>query len=198
MNQRGDMNLIFVLMVAGLTGVLILCALRLERSFHFLEKRTELFLCTKETEGELIRYLKFMGRTNWAIKNVEKAKLIMMFIPGLQGGALEAEKAKRTLMLLQTSGLIPYMKKLSELKAHGCLFDPRIFITPFILSGTGYQRGTDGTARLRSEKWTYRYVSLPYALSVEWNVTGLDSLNPRLRRKSWENGARLSSTLSSY
>ncbi len=198
MNQRGDVNLFFVLFVAGLTGTMILCALRLQRSFHLLEKRTELFLCVKETEGELTRFMTFMGRTNWAIRNVEKAKLIMLFIPGLQGGALEAEKAKRTLMLLQTSSLIPYLKKVAELKSKGCPLDPRILITPFALSGSGYQRESDGAAKLRKEKWTHQYLSLPYSLSVEWDAKDLNSLRPKFHRKSWENVARLSSILSSY
>jgi hypothetical protein len=198
MNERGEMNLIFVILVVGITGVLILCALRLQRSFSFLEKRTELFLCTKETEGELIRYMKFMGRTNWAIKNVEKAKLIMAFIPGLQGGALEAEKARRTLILLQNTSLIPYLKKLTSLKSRKCPLDPRLSITPFMLSGAGYQRKSDGTARLRNKKWIYRYVSLPYIVSVEWDANRIESLFPKVKRSSWENGAKLSSTLSSY
>ncbi len=198
MNERGEMNLIFVILVVGISGVLILCSLRLQRSFSLLEKRTELFLCTKETEGELIRYMKFMGRTNWAIKNVEKAKLIMAFIPGLQGGALEAEKARRTLILLQNTSLIPYLKKLSEMKSRECPLDPRISITPFMLSGAVYLRNTDGTARLRNKKWTNHYISLPYAVSVEWDGTGFESLFPEVKRVSWENGAKLSSTLSSY
>lgn len=198
MNERGEMNLVFVILVAGISGVLILCSLRLHRSFSLLEKRTELFLCVRETEGELLRYMKFMGRTNWGIKNIEKAKLIMAFIPGLQGGALEAEKAKRTLILLQNSSLIPYLKKLSHLKSRGCPLDPRLHITPFMMSGTGYARKTNGTARLRNKKWTYHYVSLPYKISIDWQTVGLESLSPKIKRVSWEKGAKLSSTLSSY
>lgn len=198
MNERGEMSLIFVVLIAGMTSVLILCALRLQKSFRHLEKRTELFLCVKEAEGELVRYMKFMGRTNWAIKNVDKAKLIMMFIPGLQGGALEAEKAKKTLILLQNGRLIPYLKKVSELKSRACPLDPGILITPFMLSGAVYQRSADGTARLRKEKWIYRYVSLPYAVSVDWNARGYEAIKPKLQRSSWENEAKLSSTLSSY
>lgn len=198
MNQRGDVNLFFVIFVAGLSGVMLLCALRLQRSFRLLEKRTELFLCVKETEGELSRYMKFMGRTNWAIRNVEKAKYIMMFIPGLQGGALEAEKAKRTLILVQNTALVPYLKKFAVLKAKGCPVDPRLLITPFELSGAGYQRDHLGSAKLRKTIWTNQYVSLPYSLSVEWDASGFEAINPRLLRKSWENGAKLSSILSSY
>lgn len=198
MNQKGEMNLVFILMVAGLSGVMILCALSLRKSFRLLERRTELFLCTKETEGEIHRYMKFMGRTNWAIKNVEKAKLIMMFIPGLQAGALKAEKAKRTLMLIQNTSLVPYLKKMAELKSRSCPMDPRIFITPFHLAGYGYQRSADSTAQLRSTKWSYQYVSFPYSLSVDWDANNFEAINPRLKRISRENGAKLSSILSSY
>ncbi len=198
MNQRGEMNLFFVLMVAGLSGIMILCALRLQRSFHLLEKRTELFLCTKETEGEIQQYMKFMGRTNWALKNLQKARLVMLFIPGLQGMALEGEKLKRTLILYQNLSLIPFLKKMAELKRRSCPMDPRIFITPFQLGGSVYQRGADGSALLRSSKWTYQYVSNPYSLSVEWDGSNFEAINPRFKRISKENAAKLSSILSSY
>jgi hypothetical protein len=122
----------------------------------------------------------------------------MMFIPGLQGGALEAEKAKRTLILLQNTSLVPYLKKVVELKTRGCPLDPRILKTPFYLSGVSYRRAQDGTAQLRNKKWTHHYVSLPYAVEVEWKADGYESVRPLLARKSWENGALLSSTLSSY
>ncbi len=198
MNEKGEMNLVFVLMVAGLSGVMILCALKLQKSYRLLEKRTDLFLCTKEVEGEISQYMRFMGRTNWAIKNVEKAKLIMLFIPGLQGGALEAEKAKRTLILVQNTSVVPFLKKMAELKSRSCPMDPRIFITPFILTPVGHQRNTDGTATLRKLRWSYQYVSYPYSLSVDWDASQFEALNPRLKRISKENGAKLSSTLSSY
>lgn len=197
-NQRGEMNLVFVLLVAGLSGVMILCALSLYRSFRLLEKRTELFLCVKETEGELVQYMRFMGRTNWALKNIRKAQLIMVFIPGLQGAVANAEKLRKTLVTLQDLTLVPYLKKLREMRSRGCPLDPRLLITPFHLSGRGYQRGTDGSARLREEKWKNLYISFPYTLSIEWNVRAYESVNPQIQRTSSEIGARLSSVLRSY
>ncbi len=198
MNQRGEMNLFFVLMVVGLSGVMILCALRLQRSFNLLEKRTELFLCTKETEGEIHAYMKLMGRTNWALKNLQKARLVMLFIPGLQGAAFEGEKLKRALIVYQNLGLVPFLKKMAELKSRRCPLDPRILITPFQLGGSVYRRNLDGTALLRNSKWTYHYVSFPYSLSVDWDANQYEAINPRLRRISRENVAKLSSVLSSY
>jgi len=197
-NQRGEMNLVFVLLVAGLSGVLILCALSLQRSFRLLERRTELFLCVKETEGELVRYMKFMGRTNWALKNIRKAQLILVFIPGLQGAAANAEKLRKALIRIQDVSLIPYLKKLSELKSRGCPVDPRLLITPFELNGSGYRRGSEGAASLRKEKWSYHYVSLPYTVSVDWDAHGYEAVSPRITRISSEKTARLSSILSSY
>lgn len=192
------MNLFFVLIVACLSGVMILCALKLQRSFRMLEKRTELFLCMKETEGELTRYMKFMGRTNWALKNIEKVKLIALFVPGLQGVAADAEKAKKLLKYMQKAALVPYLKKLVALRSRGCPLDPRMVKTPFVLSGSGYARAWDDTAKLRSKKWTHHYVSLPYAISIDWNASGFESVRPVLNRRSSEKGARLLSILSSY
>ncbi len=192
------MNLVFVMMIAGLSGLLILCALNLHRSYRLLEKRTGLFLCMKETEGELVRYMKFMGRTNWAIKNIRKAQLIMVFIPGLQGGAANAEKLRKALVKIQDMTLVPYLKKLSEMKLRGCPVDPRMLRTPFELSGIAYKRNTNGAARLREEKWTHHYISLPYAVSVAWNARDYEAVSPGIERKSSEKTARLSSILSSY
>ena len=198
MNQKGEVNLVFVLMVACLTGVMLLCALRLQHSFRLLEKRTHLFLCVKETEGEMIRYMKFMGRTNWAIRHLDKVKYLVILFPPLAGVAGNSEKAKKLLTLMQKTTLVPYMKKLSGLKARGCPIDPRLLQTPFVLSGSGYARGWDDTAKLRKEKWTYHYVSLPYAVSVDWDASRYESLRPRLVRISSEKTAKLSSILSSY
>ncbi len=198
MNQKGEMNLVFVLMVSGLSGVMILCALSLQKSFRLLEKRTELFLCTKETEGEIHQYMIFMGRTNWALKNLQRARIIMALIPGLQGAAASSEKLKRALIVYQNLGLIPFMKKITELKTRGCPMDPRIFITPFQIGGNIYRRGLDDTAVLRSSKWTYQYVSFPYSLSIDWDASDFEAINPRLKRISRENAAKLSSILSSY
>lgn len=198
MNQRGEMNLFLVMMIACLSGVLILCALKLQRSFRLLEKRTELFLCMKETEGEFVRYMKIMGRTNWALKNLDKVKYVAVFFPVLAPLAVNAEKAKKQLLLLQNLTLVPYMKKLSDLKRRGCPLDPRMIKTPFELSALGYARSHDDTAKLRSTKWTFHYVSLPYAVAVDWNVTGYESVFPRIVRISSEKTARLSSILSSY
>jgi hypothetical protein len=86
MNQNGEVTLIVIFMMIGLLGIIILCSLELKESFGNLQNRTKTFLCTKESIGEQQALIKFIGKTNWGIKNINKIKLIMMAFPGLQGG----------------------------------------------------------------------------------------------------------------
>lgn len=197
MNQKGEVTVLTTLLIATLTGIVLLCALELRKSYSLLEKRTHLFLCVKETKGELHDYLKFMGRTNWAIKNINKASLIMMFIPGLQGIAADAQKAKKYIQYAQEVRLISYMKTLSLLRERKCSTDPRMFLTPFKLGSRLLKRDAHGAAELREEKWTYYYLSKPYLLQIEINASGFESLKPRIIYKSEEKAAKLSSLLSS-
>lgn len=196
-NQKGEVTVLLTLLIVVLTGIVLLCALELRKSYSFLEKRTHLFLCVKETKGELHQYMKFMGRTNWAIKNINKASLIMMFIPGLQGIAADAQKAKKYIQYAQEARLISYMKTLSDLRSKKCSTDPRMFITPFKLGSRLLKRDAFGAAELREEKWTYYYLSKPYLLQIEINASGFESLKPNIKYKSEEKAAKLSSLLSS-
>lgn len=197
MNQQGDATLLGITALFVLTGVLLLCALELQRSFSHLEKRTLLLLCTKETKGELDRYLKFMGRSNWGIKNINRVKWVMVFFPGLQGAALNAERAKSFLVSLQNSTLILYFKKLAELKSKGCFIDPRLFKTPFELSGKGYARDSLSAAKLRNKKWDYIFVHLPYGLRLSIKTQHLEAIQPKIDYQV-EESAAMSSFLSSF
>jgi hypothetical protein len=196
MNQRGEATLLCVLVLVVLSGLVTLCGLRLQHSFSNLKKRTELFLCVKETKGELDRYLKFMGRTNWALKNTTRAQMVALFIPGMQGAALKADKIKRIIKTAQNASLILYYKKLTELKGKGCPLDPRMVLTPFELAGKGYKRGPDDRALIRSDKWTYMFLSKPYFLSLQVQTLGMEAINPRIKYIAEEKGAKLSSLLS--
>lgn len=196
MNQRGEATLLCVLVLVVLSGLVTLCGLRLQHSFSNLKKRTELFLCVKETKGELDRYLIFMGRTNWALKNTTRAQMVALFIPGMQGAALKADKIKRIIKTAQNASLILYYKKLTELKGKGCPLDPRMVLTPFELASKGYKRGPDDRALIRSDKWTYMFLSKPYFLSLQVQTVGMEAINPRIKYIAEEKGAKLSSLLS--
>lgn len=196
MNDKGEATLFAVLTLVALTGIMLLCSLELSRSYRFLTRRSGLFLCAKEAKGELNHYLKLMGRSNWAIKNIQRAKLVMLFIPGLQGVALHSEKAKAFLKAYQDAQLIVYLQRMRKITTKGCALDPRLFLTPYMLNGPGYRRHSSGASIIRKQQWTYYYSHSPYALSLEVNATQSERVNPKIIYRVRESGVRLSSPLS--
>lgn len=197
MNQKGEITLISSLILLALTSLVLLSALELKKTYQLLERRTHLFLCVKEAKGEVNLFLKFMGRTNWAIKNINRASLIIAFIPGLQGLALDAQKAKKYLQYAQNIRFIAYMKTLNSMRAKSCALDPRMFITPYQLGSRLLERDTEGAAILRETEWTYYYFSKPYLLSLTVKASGLEQINPKIIYKAEEKAGKLSSLLSS-
>jgi hypothetical protein len=195
-NEKGEVTVLATMLIAVLTGIVLLCALELQKSFSLMKRRTHLFTCVKETKGEFHDFMKFMGRSNWAIKNINKASLVMLFIPGLQGVAADAQKAKKLIQKFQTLKLALYLKTLANLRARKCSTDPRMFLTPFQIS-KGFSRDHHGAAKLREEKWTYYFLSKPYLLQIEINASAFESLEPNIEYKAEEKGAKLSSLLSS-
>ncbi|MGE3611121.1 MAG: hypothetical protein AB7I27_16135 [Bacteriovoracaceae bacterium] len=194
MNQKGETTLLGVLLLFALSSLLILCQLELRASFRLLQKRTKLFLCTKEAKGELNQYLKTMGRTNWAIKNLNRTKLITMIIPGLQGISSNAQKAKEALIQYQNFQLISYLKTLKQLSKNGCFLDPRMFITPFELSASIYKRDMEGGAILRKNEWVYYFSQKPYALSLQVKAEGYLSPKPIIKYETFLPAENLPST----
>jgi hypothetical protein len=175
-----------VAMLLAFTGLMILTSLELRRSFLLLQKRTELFLCTKEMKGELNRHLIFMGKMNWALKNLDRLKWVALFIPGLQGASLNAERAKFLIMRWQDIRLALYLKSLGTIKGRGCPLDLRVFKTPFLLGPRGLMRNMNGTTRLRSSSWTYYNINLPYSLALTIKVADLERIKPLLKYQTRE------------
>ncbi|HXH74791.1 MAG TPA: hypothetical protein VNJ08_07480 [Bacteriovoracaceae bacterium] len=196
MKERGEATLFAIMTLVTLTGLMLLCSLELARSFQLLKKRTNLFLCTKEAKGELHQYLTLMGRTNWALENITRAQLVMAFIPGLQGVALNADKARKAIVFYQNINLPLYLQKLKQLSQNKCSLDSRMYLTPYELGPRGYVRNLDETARMRKQSWTYYYVNLPYSLSVEVNARHQELLMPKITYKTRESGVKSSSLLS--
>lgn len=192
MNQKGEITLFSCLLLLGLMAMVLLCGLELRKSFKLLEKRTHLFLCVKETKGEFNEFMKFMGRTNWGIKNINRASLIMVFIPGLQGAAMDAQKLKKFLIYSQNIRLVSYLKNLKDIRGKSCPLDPRMFITPF-----KPKRDAEEALVLREKKWTYYFLQRPYVLSLTIDQRGFEKINPRLTYLTEEKGAILSSHLPS-
>lgn len=197
MNEKGEATLISCLLIMVLTSLVLLCGMELRKSFRSLERRTHFFLCVKETKGEFHNFMKFMGRSNWAIKNINRASLVMLFIPGLQAVALDAQKAKKYLKYVQEGMLVSYLKSLKDLKDKRCPLDPRMFITPFKLGSHLLKRDSEGAVILKEEKWTYYYFSKPYLISLEVNAGKWEKVLPRISYQSEEKAGKLSSLLSS-
>ena len=193
MNERGEMTLTAIFCLLLLTSLLVLTTLKLEESFRLLQRRSQLFLCAKETRGEMERYLTFMGRTNWGIKNAKRASLIMAFIPGLQGAAVQADKVKKVLIHAQNLTRIAYLKKIKDLRGKGCPLDPRILITPFEMSVTDYVRDVNDRAKIREKKWSYYLVKKPYFLELSFDAGSYERINPRIKVRATEIGAKFSS-----
>lgn len=197
MTQKGEVTLFGVLLLVVISGLLTLCGLELEKGFRTLKRRTGLFLCVKETKGELQRYLIFMGRTNWALENIGKAQLIAVLIPGLQGVGLEADKMKKVIKALQNSTLPLYLGRLKELKNRGCPLDPQMLLTPFRLATSGYKRELSEAASLRKKQWTYHFLKTPYLLTLNVEASSLVSIHPKISFEAREKGVILSSLFSS-
>lgn len=193
MKERGEITLSAIFCLILLTSLLALTILKLEQSFDLLQRRSQLFLCAKETSGEMKRYLNFMGRTNWGIKNAKRASLIMAFIPGLQGGAAQADKVKKILIQAQNLSLVAYLKKLRDLKKKGCPLDPRLLITPFEVTLIGYERDASDRAKLREKQWTYYLLRKPYLLELSFDARSLERINPKVKMSASEKGEKFSS-----
>ncbi len=167
MNQKGEVTLMASLLLFILLGIVLLCSLELKKSYYQLKKRTDLFLCLKEAKGELNEFIKFTGRTNWAIKNLNRAELIMMFIPLGQASAMNAKKLKNVLIKSQEIRLLSYMNRLKKIKSKGCKLDLRMFISPFKLTSGTFRRDKEQAVILREKEWSYSFYSKPYFLFLK-------------------------------
>jgi hypothetical protein len=197
-NQKGEAVLFCTLILVALSGLLTLCGLELQHHFSLMKKRTHLFLCTKETKGELDLYLKSMGRLNWVLKNTSKAQAVAIFYPPLWTVVGNAEKLKRVTKILQAAELARYETQISKLKARGCPIDPQLILTPYQLgTDLGFQRSSGGSAIKRKQEWTYYFLEKPYLLSLKVNTTKNESIRPKILYETREKGAILSSHLSS-
>jgi hypothetical protein len=195
LGQQGEATLFGVFIVFIASGLLLITSMELRKNFLLLKKRTELFLCVKETHQKIDDYLVVMGRTNWAIKNITRAAVLAVFIPGLQAVALNAPRAKKIIQLYQEAYFFAYLKSLHALKTQGCPIDPRLVITPFYHIKS-YRRNLDGTAKLRKAKWDYQFYSAPYLLSMSIDAYELENLNPKIKYNTTESGAKSSWLLS--
>jgi hypothetical protein len=180
MNEKGEATILTIMCMVVLTSITLLCCLELRESFGLLKKRTNLFLCAKELKGEHHQHLNVMGRTNWALKNIEKLKWTSLLIPGLQTVGMNANKAKKLLENYQNIHIGLYLNTLKNLSHKNCRPDPEMFKTAYVFNSKGLERNFNGTAKKRSNKWNYTFVSTPYVLNLKIDSSNSENLNPQI------------------
>jgi hypothetical protein len=180
MNQKGDTTMFSIFILMTLSSLMILGTLELQRNLELLKKRTKLFLCTKIAKGELDKHLRFLSRTNWALKNISRAKLLALFLPGFQVASLSSARLKQLIKTYQNLELLRYLNKLREMGLTGCFVDPKMLKTPFEINSSGYNRNVDETTKQREEKWEYRFIHPPYQLNLKIYLPQSKSLKPQI------------------
>jgi len=186
MNQRGEMLSLSTLLILVMSSFLILCSLELRKEHLELKNRSRLFLCTKEFKGELTSFMSQMGRTNWAIKNLDQLSKASLLIPGFQGVAMKSAKARKLIILYQNTLLISYLKKLGALKGKSCPIAHEIFKTPYQITFTGFIRDKLGGALLRNSHLTYSLKSGRNILLLKSSLRDIEKMRPDIFIESSE------------
>lgn len=145
------MKLFFIALTSLFLSLALLLMLLNEYHFRQIKERGELMLCLKETKGELHQFILLTEKLNWAIKHIDKAKYLV-FIPGLQAVAANAEKAKNLIQKYQDLSLAHYLIKLTQLQRR-CRLAPNAYKTPYLITVRGFKRHFDGTTFWRMEQW---------------------------------------------
>lgn len=186
MNQRGEVISLSVLIILVMSSFLILCSLELRKDYKELKERAQLFICTKEFKGELEIFLTQIGKTNWAIKNLDRLSKTSLLIPGLQGASVKSANAKKLLILYQNTLLISYLKKLTSLKGRSCPIRSDFFKTPFHITLSGFKRDQLGGALLRSSELKYSLTVGGNTLLLKSSLSMIENISPKVSINSWE------------
>jgi hypothetical protein len=187
MNQRGDCTLFGILILLALSSLLTLTSLSLIKSFKRLKQRTNLILCLKEFKGEQNQFIQFISKTNFALKNISRAKLIAAIIPGLQLGSMKAETLKRVIQRSQDLRLISYLNKIADLKRQSCPVPMKFRQSPFDFNLKGLKRNYEGTVIIRNQQWKHYFQQHPYVISMSCQIRKIDEIAPKISCHFWEN-----------
>lgn len=198
MNQKGEVTLVASLLIFLLLGIVLICSIELKHSFNHLKRRTDLFLCVKEAKGELNQFITSIGKTNWAIKNLNRSEIILMLLPAGMVGANNLEKLKKVIIHSQDLKLFNYLKTLNDLRKKGCQLDPRMFMTPFEMNLTTFKRDINQAVTLRRNEWSYAFYKMPYLIKLKINGREWEKLTPDINYYSEEKTVKLSLTSRVY
>lgn len=172
------MKLFFIALCSVLLSKGVLLILLNQYHFQEIKARGELMLCLKETKGELHQFIVSVEKLNWAINHIDKAKYLI-FIPGLQGVAVNAEKAKKLIQRYQDFTLGQYLLKLAGLQKR-CRLSAHAFMTPYQISPKGFKRQFDGTTQWRRDKWNTHILGQLELAQIEIKSKKINRLNPEI------------------
>jgi hypothetical protein len=192
MNQRGEIGVLCAAGLAAMTGLILLLALELHKEYSLIKRRTHLLLCTKEAKGELLQYLEFMGKTNWALENIQYAQLLAAILPGLQGAALSAEKVKKIIQRVQDVRHLQYKSSLFSLLSKKCPVDQKLLQGPLKTVTLVLRRNSQGLVMLRSSSWSHNLSYYPYHIELKVMAQDWKRLRPLISVTSLESKAKSS------
>lgn len=166
-NQKGNTSFagIIILLIVFTSALLLI-----QNKLHLIKKTKEIsksFLCTKKYTGLYKLHYKKIQKLNKAIFLLNTSKKASIFIPyiGLIF-AKNVQSAEKTLILIQNTIHVSYMKNMYTLFREGCSFTPNIFKTAFVHKGFSLERDSFNRAKLRKKEWKVYYLSMVQRLKI--------------------------------
>jgi len=167
----------------------ILLGLSLVLNYKKQKARSELFVCVKKVKLLSQKHLEIMGKTSWAIKNLDTFAKITLFIPGFQSGSLKAEELKKALMVYQEAEDKKFIAQLLRLNGANCLIKPQFLSGFFQHSGVLLLR-QKSLPIFRELKWEVTFQNFYSTLSLEFFIKKFSSIHPRINILSGERMGR--------
>lgn len=147
--------MIALLFCMVLTSILTVTVIKKINIHIKLKKTLQQYNCIKEYNGKSKKYISFMKKTNWIIKNIHNSEIFLIFFPHLTIAKSSIKFAKNALKKSQTIKTFSYLEKIRRLKATGCPISINAYIAPYNV----FKRNKDETAPLRKREWNIWFIS---------------------------------------
>lgn len=154
-NQKGNIlsiGLLFILIMTSSFSALFIRKLTAIRDQKAILNN---FLCSKESNGELKKHKKSIGRYNLSIRsaNIILTAATLSTRPEVFAAA---KKWKKSSQYLQNIHHISFLNKIRTLYSKGCRFSPSVAKTHFMTkSGIKLSRNITGESIRRERRWEY-------------------------------------------
>lgn len=157
MNENGNSLFLSMLLLMLISLVGIIGLKNRLQEYKDIKNKTELLLCTKTLNGEVLTFHNHIKRINKYIKTIMIAKLGSYFIPGFNITTKAAAKiAIRVLKAKQYMHLVSFQAKSTALLLkRQCLFSPKVLTTPYHIGLNGFKRNKLEEAIIKGAKWQF-------------------------------------------